>query len=47
MDNVKEVQDSTSFDARAEWVRPEIRRIRAGDAEVTGATSDDGVIGNS
>jgi len=29
------------------WVRPEVVRIAAGEAETSGATGDDGVIGNS
>lgn len=33
--------------ARREWIRPEVRRIAAGEAENTGFTGDDGVIGTS
>ena len=32
---------------REEWTQPAMSRMNAGEAEVSGATSDDGVIGNS
>ncbi len=32
---------------RAEWVRPEVRRISAGEAEAVGGSGDDGIIGIS
>ncbi|MCW3838435.1 hypothetical protein ACFQ1E_20125 [Sphingomonas canadensis] len=30
-----------------EWVRPEVRRVAAGEAEAVGASGDDGIIGIS
>lgn len=47
MTEISKYEQDAVTEARAEWIKPGVNRMKAGDAEVSGATSDDGVIGNS
>lgn len=47
MEKTSEEFRADSVEARAEWVRPEVREMQAGDAENLGGATFDGGSGQS